>query len=144
VGHLFQLQLGDKIKEIVGPATVKIVSNDGSKPVPIQLATPAPGQLIQQIVDENGILTDLIISSQQPPIQINSVSGGGGVSVVTPNNVNTNSVNTINSNAIVSQPFFEIISFFCLPLLLYSGQNFQRDKNIFSLYFLDFPKNLTK
>ena len=65
VGHIFQVQLGDEIREIVGPATVRMISNDGSQPVPIQLTTPSPGQLVQQIVDENGVLTHLILSSQQ-------------------------------------------------------------------------------
>jgi hypothetical protein len=63
-GHIFQVHLGDKCKEIVGPATVKIVSNDSTQPFPLQLTSPAPGQLVQQILNENGILTDLIISSQ--------------------------------------------------------------------------------
>lgn len=63
-GHVFQVQLGDEIREIVGPATVRMMSsNDGSQPMPIQLTTPSPGQIVQQIVDENG--THLILSSQQ-------------------------------------------------------------------------------
>lgn len=63
-GHVFQVQLGDEIREIVGPATVRMVSsNDGSQPMPIQLTTPSPGQIVQQIVDENG--THLILSSHQ-------------------------------------------------------------------------------
>lgn len=64
-GHIFQVHVGDKIREILGPATVKIVNNDTSQPVPLQLtAPPAPGQLVQQIVDENGMLVHLIIKSQ--------------------------------------------------------------------------------
>ena len=65
VGHVFQVQLGDEFREIIGPATVKMVSNDGIQPIPIQLMTPAPGQLVQQITDEHGIV-HLILSSQQP------------------------------------------------------------------------------
>jgi hypothetical protein len=63
-GHIFQVHLGDKCKEIVGPATVKIVGNDSTQPFPLQLTSPAPGQLVQQILNENGMLTHLIISSQ--------------------------------------------------------------------------------
>lgn len=74
VGHIFQVQLGDEIREIVGPATVRMVSNDGSQPVPIQLTTPSPGQLVQQIVDENGVLTHLILSSQQQQQQQSAYS----------------------------------------------------------------------
>lgn len=63
-GHIFQVHVGDKIREILGPATVKIVNNDTTQPVPLQLtAPPAPGQLVQQIVDENGMLVHLIIKS---------------------------------------------------------------------------------
>jgi hypothetical protein len=68
-GHAFRVQLGDEIREILGPATVKMVSNDGSQPVPIQLTTPSPGQLVQQIVDENGVLTHLILSSSSTQTQ---------------------------------------------------------------------------
>ena len=39
-------------------------SSDGVQPVPIQLIKPTPGQLIQQVIDENGV-THLILSSQQ-------------------------------------------------------------------------------
>ena len=62
---MFQVQLGDEFREIIGPATVKMVSNDGIQPIPIQLMTPTPGQLVQQITDEHGIV-HLILSSQQP------------------------------------------------------------------------------
>ncbi len=64
-GHVFQFQLGNETREIIGPATVRMVSNDGVQPVPIQLITPSPGQLIQQVVDENGVLTHLVLSSQK-------------------------------------------------------------------------------
>lgn len=64
-GHIFQVQLGEKIRDIIGPATVKIVNNDNTQPVPLQLTAPAPGQIVQQIVDENGMLVHLIISSPQ-------------------------------------------------------------------------------
>ena len=67
VGHVFQVQLGDKMREIVGPATVKIVNNDSTQPVPLQLTAPAPGQYVQQVLDENGMLVHLIISSSPQP-----------------------------------------------------------------------------
>lgn len=71
-GHVFQVQLGDEIREIVGPATVRMMSsNDGSQPMPIQLTTPSPGQIVQQIVDENG--THLILSSQQQHTSSNPI-----------------------------------------------------------------------
>jgi hypothetical protein len=63
VGHVFQVQLGDKMREIVGPAMVRIVNNDSSQPVPLQLTAPAPGQYVQQLLDEHGMLAHLIISS---------------------------------------------------------------------------------
>lgn len=67
VGHVFQMQLGDEMKEVVGPAMVKIVNNDSTQPVPLQLTAPAPGQYVQQLLDENGMLQHIIISSNPPP-----------------------------------------------------------------------------
>ncbi|CAF0919214.1 unnamed protein product, partial [Brachionus calyciflorus] len=72
-GNIFQVQLGDKVRDILGPATVKIVNNDSTQPVPLQLTPPAPGQIVQQIVDENGMLVHLIISSQ--PSQMMNLNG---------------------------------------------------------------------
>lgn len=86
-GHIFQVQLGDKVRDILGPATVKIVNNDSSQPVPLQLTAPAPGQFVQQIVDENGMLIHLIISSQQP----NQILSQPNLSVQT-NNADLNSI----------------------------------------------------
>lgn len=88
-GHIFQVQVGDKIHEILGPATVKIVNNDATQPVPLQLtAPPAPGQLVQQIVDENGMLVHLIIKSQAqvntPVVQTNSTNNSSSGTVSTP------------------------------------------------------------
>jgi hypothetical protein len=60
-GHVFQMQLGDEIREILGPATVKMVSNNHD--LPIQLTTPTPGQLVQRIVEDNGSITHIILSS---------------------------------------------------------------------------------
>lgn len=49
---------------IVGPATVRMVSNSGP-PLPMPMSVP-PGHMVQQIVDENGILTHVILSPQPP------------------------------------------------------------------------------
>ena len=45
-----------------GPATVRMVSNNGP-PLPMPMHVP-PGHMVQQIVDENGILTHVILSPQ--------------------------------------------------------------------------------
>ena len=45
-----------------GPATVRMVSNSGP-PLPMPMQVP-PGHMVQQIVDENGILTHVILSPQ--------------------------------------------------------------------------------
>ena len=50
----------------IGPATVRMVSNSGP-PVPMPMQVP-PGHMVQQIVDENGILTHVILSPQPPGI----------------------------------------------------------------------------
>ncbi len=47
-----------------GPATVRMVSNNGP-PLPMPMQVP-PGHMVQQIVDENGILTHVILSPQHP------------------------------------------------------------------------------
>lgn len=49
---------------ISGPATVRMVSNNGP-PIPMPMQVP-PGHMVQQIVDENGILTHVILSPQPP------------------------------------------------------------------------------
>ncbi|CAG5129287.1 unnamed protein product, partial [Candidula unifasciata] len=47
------------------PATVRMVSSNGP-PVPMPMQVP-PGHMVQQIVDEHGILTHVILSPQPPP-----------------------------------------------------------------------------
>lgn len=49
---------------LAGPATVRMVSNNGP-PLPMPMSVP-PGHMVQQIVDENGILTHVILSPQPP------------------------------------------------------------------------------
>ena len=51
---------------VVGPATVRMVSSNGP-PLPMPMQVP-PGHMVQQIIDENGILTNVILSSQPPGI----------------------------------------------------------------------------
>ncbi|XP_059174236.1 fibronectin type-III domain-containing protein 3A-like isoform X2 [Physella acuta] len=46
------------------PATVRMVSSNGP-PVPMPMQVP-PGHMVQQIVDEHGILTHVILSPQPP------------------------------------------------------------------------------
>ena len=106
-GHVFRVQLGDEIREILGPATVKMVSNDGAQPVPIQLTTPSPGQLVQQIIDENGVLIHLILSSQQQtlgslntPSALNNIQHATDIANIAPNLVKS-SANSMQSCSIL-------------------------------------------
>lgn len=50
----------------LGPATVRMVSQNPGLPAPLPLHVP-PGHIVQQIVDENGVLRHLILSPQQQP-----------------------------------------------------------------------------
>lgn len=52
------------IFSISGPATVRMVSNNGP-PLPMPMQVP-PGHMVQQIVDEHGILTHVILSPNPP------------------------------------------------------------------------------
>ena len=61
------------LTNIPGPATVRMVSNNGP-PLPMPMQVP-PGHMVQQIVDENGYLTHVILSPQPtnmtaPPITV--------------------------------------------------------------------------
>ena len=47
-----------------GPATIRMVSNNGP-PLPMPMQVP-PGHMVQQIVDEHGILTHVILSPNPP------------------------------------------------------------------------------
>ncbi|XP_013401480.1 trithorax group protein osa-like [Lingula anatina] len=64
-GETFSVRVGDQIQHIQGPATVRMVSQNGP-PMPMPMQVP-PGHIVQQIVDENGILTHVILSPQPPP-----------------------------------------------------------------------------
>ena len=47
-----------------GPATVRMISHGPPYPMPMQVP---PGHMVQQIVDENGVLTHVILSQGMPP-----------------------------------------------------------------------------
>ncbi|XP_046573068.1 LOW QUALITY PROTEIN: fibronectin type-III domain-containing protein 3A-like [Haliotis rubra] len=72
-GETFSVRLGDQIQHIQGPATVRMVSNNGP-PLPMPMQVP-PGHMVQQIVDEYGILTHVILSPQ-PPVPGSPMTGG--------------------------------------------------------------------
>lgn len=57
-----------------GPATVRMVSNNGP-PLPMPMQVP-PGHMVQQIVDEHGILTHVILSPQPPGMPNQPMTGG--------------------------------------------------------------------
>lgn len=48
----------------LGPVTVPMVSQSGSPPIPMPVQVP-PGHVMQQIVDENGTLRHVILSTTQ-------------------------------------------------------------------------------
>jgi len=63
----------------IGPATVRMVSSNGP-PLPMPMQVP-PGHMVQQIIDENGILTNVILSSQPPGIMAPPLMVGYYVSI---------------------------------------------------------------
>ena len=63
-----------------GPATVRMVSSNGP-PLPMPMQVP-PGHMVQQIIDENGILTNVILSSQPPGIMAPPLMVGYYVSIL--------------------------------------------------------------
>jgi len=52
-----------------GPATVRMVSTNSNPPIALPVQVP-PGHVVQQIVDENGTLQHVILSSQLPPMSL--------------------------------------------------------------------------
>ncbi|XP_052782735.1 fibronectin type-III domain-containing protein 3A-like isoform X3 [Mya arenaria] len=60
--------------DMSGPATVRMVSSNGP-PLPMPMQVP-PGHMVQQIVDENGILTHVILSPQPPGMMPTHMPGG--------------------------------------------------------------------
>ncbi|XP_052830846.1 fibronectin type-III domain-containing protein 3A, partial [Octopus bimaculoides] len=74
-GEIFAVRVGDQVQHISGPATVRMVSNSGPPlPMPMQVA---PGHMVQQIVDEHGILTNVILAPQMPGMAPGSPMTGG-------------------------------------------------------------------
>nr|XP_029720217.1 fibronectin type-III domain-containing protein 3a isoform X1 [Aedes albopictus] len=65
-------QLGNSREIIQGPVTVPMVSQNGTTPIPMPVQVPA-GHMMQQIVDENGTLRHVILSTQHQQL------GQGGV-----------------------------------------------------------------
>ncbi|XP_060597782.1 uncharacterized protein LOC132751612 [Ruditapes philippinarum] len=70
------LQLRDVLKMYhpLGPATFRMVSNNGP-PLPMPMQSPTD-HMVQQIVDENGILTHVILSPQPPGMMGSPMTGG--------------------------------------------------------------------
>ena len=60
-GNIFQLEIGDQIQDICGPATIKMISD--SKFDPLSLLSNSQAQVLEQIVNENGTVTHIIISN---------------------------------------------------------------------------------
>lgn len=52
-----------------GPVTVPMVSQSGSPPIPMPGIQVPPGHVMQQIVDENGTLRHVILSTQHQQLQ---------------------------------------------------------------------------
>lgn len=68
-----------RIVNIIGPVTVPMVSQSGSPPIPMPVQVP-PGHVMQQIVDENGTLRHVILSTAQHQ----QIHGQGSVQGVQP------------------------------------------------------------
>ncbi|KAL5107496.1 Fibronectin type III domain-containing protein 3B [Taenia crassiceps] len=83
-GATFSIRTGDQEQQIPGPATIRLVLNNGP-PLPMPMQVP-PGHLVQQIVDEDGVLTHVILSPIAPYSPHKAVSSGptiGGVPALT-------------------------------------------------------------
>ncbi|KAL5967036.1 hypothetical protein TSMEX_005304 [Taenia solium] len=83
-GATFSIRTGDQEQQIPGPATVRLVLNNGP-PLPMPMQVP-PGHLVQQIVDEDGVLTHVILSPiapYSPHKMVSSGPTGDGASTLT-------------------------------------------------------------
>nr|CDS19493.1 Fibronectin type III domain containing protein [Echinococcus granulosus] len=83
-GATFSIRTGDQEQQIPGPATVRLVLNNGP-PLPMPMQVP-PGHLVQQIVDEDGVLTHVILSPIVPYSSHKAMSSSptcGGASPLT-------------------------------------------------------------
>ncbi|KAK4475331.1 hypothetical protein MN116_002397 [Schistosoma mekongi] len=102
-GETFSVRVGDQIQHIPGPATVRMVSNSGP-PLPMPMQVP-PGHLVQQIVDEEGILTHVILSPYPTPPPLAMVATGVPLPINQTNDVSTTAVNLIlNPNQHLQPP----------------------------------------
>ncbi|TNN09252.1 Fibronectin type-III domain-containing protein isoform 2, partial [Schistosoma japonicum] len=85
------------------PATVRMVSNSGP-PLPMPMQVP-PGHLVQQIVDEEGILTHVILSPYPTPPPLAMVATGVPLPINQTNDVSTTAANLIlNPNQHLQPP----------------------------------------
>ncbi|CAJ0933643.1 unnamed protein product, partial [Mesorhabditis belari] len=83
-GERLTLRVGNEDQDIIGPATVRMVGEAGCHPSALPIYVP-PGHQIHQIVDENGVLRHLILSSepsmaqrsQQPASMMNGYGRAG-------------------------------------------------------------------
>lgn len=63
-GQIFRVQRNNEVREVRGPATVRMKSeNRPDFSLPLHLS---PGHIVQQILDENGVLTHVIMSQAGP------------------------------------------------------------------------------
>lgn len=65
-GETLSILIGNDVQHIAGPATVRMVNQAGMSPSALPLHVP-PGHMVQQIVDEQGILRHLILSPESSP-----------------------------------------------------------------------------
>ncbi|VDM43522.1 unnamed protein product [Toxocara canis] len=65
-GETLSILVGNDVQHIAGPATVRMVNQAGMSPSALPLHVP-PGHMVQQIVDEQGILRHLILSPESAP-----------------------------------------------------------------------------
>ncbi|KAM3727642.1 Fibronectin type III domain-containing protein 3B [Dirofilaria immitis] len=65
-GETLSIVIGNDVQHITGPATVRMVNQAGMSPSALPLHVP-PGHMVQQMVDEQGVLRHLILSPEATP-----------------------------------------------------------------------------
>uniref|UniRef100_A0A915PDA4 Fibronectin type-III domain-containing protein n=1 Tax=Setaria digitata TaxID=48799 RepID=A0A915PDA4_9BILA len=65
-GETLSIVIGNDVQHITGPATVRMVNQAGMSPSALPLHVP-PGHMVQQMVDEQGVLRHLILSPEAAP-----------------------------------------------------------------------------
>lgn len=84
-GETISLAVGSEVQHIMGPATIRMIGHSGLPPHALPLHVPR-GHIIQQIVDEQGVLRHLILSPQTTPAPTSSrVSTSGSAAGPLPN-----------------------------------------------------------